>query len=78
MVLPTYTSNHVYVARPQHSTCDISMLGSSILSGPHESRRGWMCMRVCVGSTCDISMLGSSILPAMNEAWLDVYACLCG
>ena len=36
-----------------------------------------MCMRVYVCSTCDISMLGSSILPAMNEAWLDVYACLC-
>ena len=37
-----------------------------------------MCMRVYVGSTCDISMLGSSILPAMNDARLDVYACLCG
>ena len=36
-----------------------------------------MCMRVYVNSTCDITMLGSSILPAMNEAWLDVYACLC-
>ena len=38
-------------------------------------------MRVYVGSTCDISMLGyypHSILPAMNEARLDVYACLCG
>ena len=35
-------------------------------------------MRVYVGSTCDMSMLGSSILPAMKEAWLDVYACLCG
>ena len=34
-------------------------------------------MRVCVGSTCDISMLGSSILLAMNEARLDMYACLC-
>ena len=41
-------------------------------------KRGWMCMRVFVGSTCEISMLGSSILPAMNEARLDVYACLCG
>ena len=36
-----------------------------------------MCMRVYVCSTCDISMLGSSILPAMNEARLDMYACLC-
>ena len=35
-------------------------------------------MRVYVGSTFDTSMLGSSILPAMNEARLDVYACLCG
>ena len=35
-------------------------------------------MRVYVGSTCDISMLGSSILPDMNEAKLDMYACLCG
>ena len=34
-------------------------------------------MRVYVNSTCDIPMLGSSILPAMNEAGLDVYACLC-
>ena len=33
-------------------------------------------MRVYVGSSCDISMLGFSILPAMNEARLDVYACL--
>ena len=37
-----------------------------------------MCMRVDVGSTCDISILGSSILPAMNEARLYMYACLCG
>ena len=37
-----------------------------------------MCMRVYVGSTCVISMLGSSILPAVNEARLDMYACLCG
>ena len=37
-----------------------------------------MCMGFYVGSTCDISMLESSILPAMNEARLDVYACLCG
>ena len=35
-------------------------------------------MRVYVGSKCDISMLGSSILPAVNEAKLDMYACLCG
>ena len=35
-------------------------------------------MRVYVGSTRDISMFGSSILPAMNEARLDMYACLCG
>ena len=35
-------------------------------------------MRVYVGSTCDKSMFGSSILPAINEARLDVYACLCG
>ena len=35
-------------------------------------------MRVYVGSTCGISMLGSSILPAMYEARLDMYACLCG
>ena len=35
-------------------------------------------MRVYVGGTCDISILGSSILPAMNEATLDMYACLCG
>ena len=35
-------------------------------------------MHVYVGSTCDISMLESSILPAMIEARLDVYACLCG
>ena len=35
-------------------------------------------MRVYVVSTCDTSMLWSSILPAMNEARLDVYACLCG
>ena len=33
-------------------------------------------MRVYVGSTCKISMLGSGILPAMNEARLDLYACL--
>ena len=39
---------------------------------------GWMCMRVYVCSTCDISMLRYSILQAINEAWLDVYACLCG
>ena len=37
-----------------------------------------MCMRFYVGSTCVISMLGSSILPAVNEARLDMYACLCG
>ena len=36
-----------------------------------------MCMRVYVCSTCDISVLGSSILPAMNEARLDMYSCLC-
>ena len=36
-----------------------------------------MCMRVYVCSACEITMLGSSILPAMNEARLDVYACLC-
>ena len=36
-----------------------------------------MCMRVYVCSTCDITMFGSSILPAMNEARLDMYACLC-
>ena len=36
-----------------------------------------MCMRVYVNRTCDISMLGSSILPAMIEARLYVYACLC-
>ena len=35
-------------------------------------------MHVDVGSTCDISTLGSSILPAMIEARLDMYACLCG
>ena len=35
-------------------------------------------MRVSMCSICDISMLGSSILSAMNEARLDVYACLCG
>ena len=35
-------------------------------------------MRVYVGSNADISMLGSSFLPAMNEAKLDMYACLCG
>ena len=35
-------------------------------------------MRVYVGSTRVISLLGSSILPAMNEARLDMYACLCG
>ena len=40
-------------------------------------KRGWMCMRFYVCSTCDISMLGSSILQSMNEACLDVYACLC-
>ena len=58
------------------STCDISMLGSSILPAMNEARLD--SMRVYVCSTCDISMLGSSILPAMNEATLDVYACLCG
>ena len=35
-------------------------------------------MRVYMCSICDISMLGSSNLPAMNEAALDMYACLCG
>ena len=35
-------------------------------------------MRVYAGSTCDINILGPSILPAMNEATLDTYACLCG
>ena len=34
-------------------------------------------MRVYMCSICDISMLESSILSAMNEARLDVYACLC-
>ena len=34
-------------------------------------------MRVSMCSICGISMLGSSSLPAMNEARLDVYACLC-
>ena len=59
------------------STCDISMLGSSILPAMKEAMLE-ICMRVDVGSTCDISILGSSILPAMNEARLDMYACLCG
>ena len=33
-------------------------------------------MRVNMCSICDISILVSSILPAMNEARLDLYACL--
>ena len=58
------------------------MLGSCILPAMNEAQNArpqhrYITGTIHIDSTWDISMLGSSILQAMNEAWLDVYACLC-